>query len=223
MLKLRCPGCEAALRIDEAKRGRPVRCPKCDHRFTVPAPPPAEEDEETEELLVVERPKKKKPKSYGLKDEPTAPRPMPRYDRGNREDPERPRIRKKGRSKGQATGFIGFLTADWNLDKIVVVLAVGLWLTFTGVSLVPFVFGFGLLGLFGVGLLMLSAGRIWAIIAAFSEDAGTGCLTLAFPWYGLFSIEDRRPLFLTGVGILYIVTGVGMAFLNEGMGRMAGG
>ena len=219
MLKIKCPGCEAGLRVDESKRGRTVRCPKCEHRFTVPAPPPPEDEEEEVELLVVEKPKpKKKRKSYGLKDEPEAPRPMPRYDRDDEEDEDRPRIRRKRRGK-TAVGFAGFLTAEWNLDKIVVVLVAGFWLIFTGLSLVPVIFFLGLLGLFGFGSLMLAAARIWCIAAAFSEDSTTGCLTLFFPWYGMFNIEDRRPLFLFGMGFLYFLTGIGILFMYNAMGR----
>lgn len=249
MLRIQCPDCEAGLRIDESKRGRPVRCPKCQHRFTVPAPPPVLEDEDDEEveLLVVEKPKKKRPnpvppplpeddveevdlhvverpsekrpKAYDLGDDEEEPpkRRRPRYDPRDREDPDRPRIRRRGRGKRQATGFVGFLQAEWNLDKIVVVLAVGLWLLFTGLAIVflPFV-----LGLFAFGFLMTGIGRIWAIAAAFSEDATTGFLTLMFPWYGLFGIEDRRPIFLTCVGVLYILTGIGIVAVYNVTGRL---
>jgi len=214
MLRINCPECDTGLRVDDSKRGRLVRCPKCERKFTVPAPPVLEDEEEPEELLVVERPKQ--PKSYGLRDEEDAPRPMPRYNRRSEEDPDRPRIRKRGGGKRQATGFVGFLQADWNLDKIVVVISAGLWLMLTGLSIVflPFV-----LGLFAFGFLMTGIGRIWAIAAAFGEDAGTGFLTILFPWYGLFGIEDRRPLFLTGVGVLYIATGIGIVAVFNAAGR----
>jgi predicted Zn finger-like uncharacterized protein len=213
MPRIQCPGCKAALRIDGSKRGRAVRCPKCDHRFKVPAPA---DDDEPEELEVVEKPKKRL-RSYGLRDEPDAPRPMPRYDRDDEEDEDRPRIRRRRRGHGpQAVGLMGFLTAQWNLDKIVVVLSAGFWLLFTGLSLV---FPLFLIGLFGIGLLMLLAARIWAIVAAFSEDSGAGCLTIVFPWYGLLGIEDRRPLFLFGVGLGYILTGIGIAAVLGAFGR----
>src|SRR5438552_1744494 len=113
MPRIRCPGCKGVLRIDESILGRAVRCPKCQRRFTAPS---AEEDDEPVEMEVVERPKK--PAAYGLSDEPDAPRPMPRYDRDDEEDEDRRPIRRR-RRRGhgpQATGLMGFLTAEWNLD-----------------------------------------------------------------------------------------------------------
>jgi predicted Zn finger-like uncharacterized protein len=216
MPRIRCPGCQVGLRIDDSKLGLAVRCPKCQHRFTLP-PPEEAEHEEPVESHIVEKPKKPKPKSYELSDQEDAPRPTPRRRRRDEEqDESRPRIRKKRRAK-QLVGLAGFLGAEWNLDKIVVVCSAGFWLLFAVLSLIHPMF---VVGLFGIGFLMVIVARIWAIVAAFSEDVGAGCLTIFFPWYGLFGIEDRRPLFLVAVGLGYVLTGVGELVLANAMGRL---
>ena len=56
MLKFACPQCHKALRAEEGKAGRLVRCPACARRFPVPAPPDADPPEEAE----VERTRRKK-------------------------------------------------------------------------------------------------------------------------------------------------------------------
>jgi predicted Zn finger-like uncharacterized protein len=278
MPRINCPGCEAALRVDESKRGQAVRCPKCQHRFTVPPAEEVAEDDEEVELRVVERPKERP--AYELKDKPAAPRRAPPPARREEEDEEEspPRARRRGpppipppvpedeeedeerqriqerprrrrdeedddedrprarrpirrdeeddedrprpirrrRKKRRRDSGLPDVLSQWNFDKILFVAVIGVGLLLVGLTLVfpPFV-----IGLFGMGFLMLSVGRIWAIVAAFGEDSTTGCLTIMFPWYGLLNLEDRRPIFLVGMGILYIVAGIAILTILNASGR----
>jgi hypothetical protein len=84
--------------------------------------------------------------------------------------------------------------------------SVGVWLVLLGLALVHPGFAIGLL-VGGVALVVIA--RIWATVAATSEGLGPGCLMMASPYYflfNMFNLEDRRPLFLFAVGILYLLT-----------------
>ena len=68
------------------------------------------------------------------------------------------------------------------------------------------------IGLFAAGFVLMLMARVWASFAA-SEEGGSGCLILLSPYYflfNLFNLEDRRPLFLFGVGIVYMLTGLAL-------------
>ena len=68
------------------------------------------------------------------------------------------------------------------------------------------------IGLFAAGFVLVLLAHVWASLAA-SEEGGSGCLMLLSPWYylmTLFELEDRRPLFLFGVGIVYLLTGLAL-------------
>src|SRR5262249_55013275 len=105
--------------------------------------------------------------------------------------------------------------SEWGGGKILLTVAAGVWLMLLGLS-VPFPpFAFLLILL---GFLMVIAARIWIIVAAFSEDAGMGCLVIALPWYGLWSLEDQRPLLLVGAGLLVIVSAVAVLFVDHLLG-----
>ena len=203
MPRMRCPGCKRILRIDESSRGDVVACPKCRRRFAVPRF--AEDDEPLEE----------QPAQYTIKEEPvTRPKLPPLLREEDDEDDNRPVLRRRRRRA--ESGLPDFL-GEWNFDKALLVGAVGVWFVLCGLALVHPGFLFGLIG---GGILMLLVARIWSITVAFGEDSGTGCATLLFPWYGLFGLEDKRPLFLFAVGILYIATGVGVMALLQAVGRL---
>src|SRR5450755_299228 len=120
MPRMRCPGCERMLRIDESKRGAVVGCPKCQKRFAVPRL--AEDDEPLDE-----------PAPYVMKDEPLAPRPMPRMREEDEENEDRPVIRRKRRRR--SSGLPDFLE-QWNLDKVLLVGSVGVWLVLLGLAFI---------------------------------------------------------------------------------------
>src|SRR4051812_20912382 len=114
MPRMRCPGCKRILRIGETMRGDVVACPKCQTRFAVPRQ--AEDDEPLDE-----------PAPYVMKDEPLAPRPMPRIRDEEEDDEDRPVIRRRRRRRGASSGLPDFLE-QWNLDKVLLVGSVGVWL-----------------------------------------------------------------------------------------------
>ncbi len=194
MPRMRCPGCQRILQVEESSRGDTVRCPLCRRLFGVARRP------EDDEPLDAAAP-------YQLKNEPDAPRPVPPP---GEEDDDRPpirRSRKRRRRKGEAD-LPDFL-AQWNLDKILLVGSVGLWFVLLGLALMQNGFS---IGLFAAGLVLVLLARVWASLAA-SEEGGSGCLMLLSPWYyliTLFELEDRRPLFLFGVGIVYLLTGLAL-------------
>lgn len=201
MPRMRCPGCKRILRVDESKRGGVIGCPKCRERFAVPRF--AEDDEPVDE----------QPAEYTLKNEPDAPRPKPPPLEEEDDEDDRPRYRRRGRRRRAASdsGLPEFLT-EWNLDKMLLVGSIGVGLVLFGAALVlpPLLFG-----LIGAAIVMMTVSRVWAIVAAFGEDTGTGCLTVVFPWYGLFGLEDKRPVFLFAVGIIYLLlAGAVLAILN---------
>ena len=74
------------------------------------------------------------------------------------------------------------------------------------------------LALMVLGFVLIIAARIWMIVSAFGEDAGMGCLVIFLPWYGLWSLEDRRPLMLLGVGFLFLLSGIGVAVVMHALG-----
>lgn len=206
MPRMRCPSCKRILRIDESMRGDIIGCPKCARRFAVPRF--AEDDEPLDE-----------PAPYAVKDEPLPPRPVPRPraddDEGDEGDEDRPVIRRRQRRREAPTGLPDFL-AQWNLDKVLLVGSVGVWFVLLGLALVEKGFA---IGLFAGGVLLLFAARVWASAAAFNEGAGSGCLIMLSPWYflaNLFNLEDRRPLFLFGVGIVYLLTGLALLTIFYG-------
>jgi hypothetical protein len=205
MPRMRCPGCKRILRIDESSRGDVIGCPKCARRFAVPRF--AEDDEPLDE-----------PAPYVVKDEPAPPRPsVPKLRDDDEGDEDRPVIRRRRRRREAPTGLPDFL-AQWNLDKVLLVGSVGLWFVLLGLALVERGFA---IGLFAGGLLLLFAARIWATAAAVNEGVGSGCFIMISPWFflaSLFNLEDRRPLFLFGVGILYLLTGLALLSIFYGKG-----
>jgi hypothetical protein len=207
MPRMRCPGCQRVLRVDESKRGDVIGCPKCRERFAVPRF--AEDDEPVDE----------QPAEYALKNEPDAPRPKPPPLEEEDED-DRPRYRRRGKRRRAASdsGLPDFLT-EWNLDKMLLVGSIGVGLVLFGAALVapPLLFG-----LFGAACVMLTVSRVWAIVAAFGESSESGCLTVVFPWYGLFGLEDKRPVFLFAVGIIYLLLGAGVLTILSAAGYLHG-
>ena len=69
---------------------------------------------------------------------------------------------------------------------------------------------------------MLTVSHVWAIVAAFGEGSESGCLTVVFPWYGLFGLEDKRPVFLFAVGIIYLLLGAGVLTIVSTAGYLHG-
>ena len=88
-LRIRCPSCKAFNTVNDDKRGRKVRCQECDERISVP------EDDDAEEAM-----------QAGRTMRAGAARPS---DRDDDEGDERPRIKKREKSTGNATSIVLFL------------------------------------------------------------------------------------------------------------------
>jgi hypothetical protein len=206
VVRIRCQACQKALRVDDAHRGKTAKCPNCGQRFVIPE---AHEDEANENVV----------SSYTMHEERTPPAPPPRpairprvrrVDDDDDDDDDRPRKRRRRRRRRRDSFF-----AEWDVGKILLIAGAGVWLLLVGLSFLVHEFALVLLGL---GFLLIIAARIWMIVAAFSEDAGMGCLVIALPWYGLWSLEDRRPLMLLGVGFLFLLSGIGVAVVCSALG-----
>jgi hypothetical protein len=183
-----------------------VKCPNCEQKFVVPL-----EEQEQDDPGVVG--------SYAVTEAPPAARPGPppipprrriRYEDDDRDDDvERPRPRRRVRRRRRQEPSEWF--GGWGWEKIALMVLAGVWLASVGVAfIVPPV----ALLIFAGGFVLLLCGRIWAIVAAFSEDSSTGCTVLLFPWYGLLNLEDRRPLLVMGVGVLFVLSGLGVAVVT---------
>jgi hypothetical protein len=149
--------------------------------------------------------------SYAMREERAASPPPPaprRRARRVEDDEDHPRPRRRRRRGGS-------FFADWGVGKILLTVAGGVWLLLLGGA---FLFPPCAIVLIVLGFLMAVAARIWMIVAAFGEDAGTGCLVVALPWYGLWSLEDQRPLLLLGAGLLFVVSGIGVLFVDHLLG-----
>jgi hypothetical protein len=221
------------LRIDEAHRGKTVRCPNCSERFVLPR---EEEEQGNEEAVTSYTTAKEQPPPIPPRlaprrrvvdeDEDAPPRRRARDEeepeeveplrrrRRDDEDDDAPRVRKRRRKKRRRieSSFAGL---EW--EKIALIALAGFWLLLTGAA---FVFPPLAIGLFALGGLLATAARIWMIVAAFQEDSSTGCLVMFFPWYGFLNVEDRRPLLLFGVALLFIVTGVVVLVISHALGRL---
>jgi phage FluMu protein Com len=206
VVRIRCQACQKMLRIADAHRGKTAKCPNCAQRFVVPE---ADEDEANEDVVG----------TYTTREERSAPTPPPPVLRprvryvDDDEDDDRPRRRRRRRRRGGGGSFF----ADWGVGKVLLTVAAGVWLMLIGLSFLQPAFAVILIGL---GFLMVIAARIWMVVAAFSEDAGLGCLAIALPWYGLWAVEDRRPLILLAVGILFILSAVVVMVALHGLGVM---
>ena len=120
MPRMRCPGCERILQVDESSRGDTVRCPMCKRPFGVARFP---EDDEPLDALT----------PYGIKNEPDAPRPVPLPGEEVEEDEDRRPIRRRRRRRKGEANLPDFLS-QWNLDKVLLVGSVGLWFVLLGLG-----------------------------------------------------------------------------------------
>src|SRR5579885_3186823 len=90
-VRVTCPECDASNTVDEEKRGKKVRCRKCDALIPVPKGKPAPQDDDELEI-VEEAPVKKKAAAPAAKKR--------RDDDYDDEDDDRPRG-KKGKTKAK--------------------------------------------------------------------------------------------------------------------------
>jgi hypothetical protein len=140
------------------------------------------------------------PGTYGLSDEPPPKRryrPMPGVKASSERPPEEPKLRQ----------FFGLDPFPWVL-AVCVLVWVGLGLAS---RLVPAV---GLV-LMMVGFAVIVLSQMWLYLSIFEDDQDSFWLSLISGWYRIFYLYLNpeiawRPGVLAGIGILMVVTGVGM-------------
>lgn len=91
-IRITCPGCQSALTLSDAMRGKKVRCKACEKVLSIPAAGKAKSlaAEESEENALQDRPRLKAPKAAA-----------PPEDNADSDDGDRPAKKKKKKKKGK--------------------------------------------------------------------------------------------------------------------------
>jgi hypothetical protein len=218
MIRIRCPKCEALLRIDSSRLGTIVDCPRCHFRFQIapapasPAPsssatrasnPSPRGNDETDGSTAI---RERRNPSAIRKGEVRGPETLRRErfseDRDEVDDEdeelERRRRRKKKKKKRRRSG--GFAIDNFNMLLLAVA---GVWLVFLLLAFVAPAFA---LVLNFVGSLVMLASVIWFLIVAFQDSATAGICSFLCGIYLIFFLithweEEKRPFFAWLIGL----------------------
>ncbi len=185
MIEVRCPGCEALLRIRDELRGKTGACPKCKSRVHIPG--------HAEGFDVVVEDNVRVPVIRAQRQ--TALLPPPRQVREYDEyEDERPRPVRRRRRRRQFDGG--------NAIVIGVSAALGVGLLCCVLSLLHWGFAFPAIL---IGMALGATGGIWHLVLAFQEDPICGIMCMFVPFYSLYYLitrwdETMRPFLVNLAG-----------------------
>lgn len=231
MIRFPCPGCEKKLSVKDEMAGRIAVCPSCKHKVRIPQPeaPADDADEQEEAVPPPERPVKAGRRLRPADDEDEAPlRPARRSEEeeveeqeeveeldevgdGDEEEPSRKPARKRKKIRARSRGWDWF-SGETVFNKIVIA---AISLNFMLAVLAVFLPPIALIPLL-MSLVMLLAGHVMVLLAAFQDDGTSGCLCLLIPFYSLYFVlthldEVRSALLLyAGSFVLVIISFCGM-------------
>jgi hypothetical protein len=244
MIRIKCPKCDKALGVDDAKAGAVASCPGCGAKFRVPVPKAKAAGPSSAAI----RPKSAAPpapakpaapkrpwagdaheddKPYVFQQEPepspeTKPQRRPiaeQYEDDEDDDEDRGDRRGPRRKKKKRARRGGESSGSGFLVGMVVFALVGL--LFAGLGFVFWPLGFVAVAIGGIGGMI---GGIWFLVVAFQEDILQGILCLFVPFYSLYFLITRleeagKPFLLNVVGS--VLMGIGFVPAIAGLALYA--